>query len=437
MNGRNMLPDCDDDSAVSGPTRGTSAEEQRIIPSRLLDRFEQSRHLLDPGSSSRRVMLRIDRKELPEYRYDQSAEIRDSFNCAAVGLESAGLVRIEWARPNLMQCIILTVTKVDSAYLACGRVHPKVRASRFIDLVESHLCTVTCDWIRQWKHDVCQRAEQTYKLPAFCKESFDLLVLLLTALQVYDARRGEPISMRAFSIACYHDSKRFERDCRDEFLRVATRYCPDLQNDVSGQELNPREKLAILGIEVRPELLELCGNCTRITKNGCISLSAAGNCGLALPSTLVSSISSWDMSRIDVVTFIENKTNYDEYLLSEKADHELVIYHGGFLSPQNKRFLQGLSLSLAPRICVRFWADIDLGGFRMFSGLQTFFPGLQPYRMGADEIRRFAGQGLSRTEDYLRDCQEHLDRNDFPLFSECLAEILRLGVTVEQEVFLG
>ena len=38
-----------------------------MILSRLLDKYENSKHLLQPGVSTRRVMLRIDQKELPEY----------------------------------------------------------------------------------------------------------------------------------------------------------------------------------------------------------------------------------------------------------------------------------------------------------------------------------------------------------------------------------
>ena len=30
---------------------------------------------------------------------------------------------------------------------------------------------------------------------------------------------------------------------------------------------------------------------------------------------------------------------------------------------------------------IRFWADIDLGGFCMFENLQTVFPQLEPMRM--------------------------------------------------------
>ena len=55
------------------------------------------------------------------------------------------------------------------------------------------------------------------------------------------------------------------------------------------------------------------------------------------PSTLVSEIVDIELKNICCITFIENKTNYDEYLLAEKQPEELVVYHGGFLSPRKKK----------------------------------------------------------------------------------------------------
>ena len=52
--------------------------EQSVILSRLLDKFENSKHLSDPGTSHRRVMLRVEKKELPEYRYEDAARKNSS-----------------------------------------------------------------------------------------------------------------------------------------------------------------------------------------------------------------------------------------------------------------------------------------------------------------------------------------------------------------------
>ena len=61
--------------------------EQRTILNRLLDKYENSRHLHEPGASPRRVMLRVEKNDLTEYVY-QDADIRDAYNEAAKALEA-------------------------------------------------------------------------------------------------------------------------------------------------------------------------------------------------------------------------------------------------------------------------------------------------------------------------------------------------------------
>ena len=104
--------------------------ERRVILSRLLDKYESSKHLLQPGVSARRVMLRIDRKELPEYKYDEGSAIRDAYNNAAISLEKDGLVSVEWARPGRMSVIALNLPSLDEAY----------RRIRVISRMPSLLC---------------------------------------------------------------------------------------------------------------------------------------------------------------------------------------------------------------------------------------------------------------------------------------------------------
>ena len=54
-------------------------KEAQVILNRLLDKFENSKHLSEPNTSRRRVMLRIDKRELPEYQYED-AVVRDAYN---------------------------------------------------------------------------------------------------------------------------------------------------------------------------------------------------------------------------------------------------------------------------------------------------------------------------------------------------------------------
>ena len=89
-----------------------------IIINRLLEKYENSKHLSDPGVSNRRVMLRVgsSKKELPEYEYE-NASIRDSFNESARSLEQAGLISAEWVKGRpVLSCIVLNLDRVMDCY---------------------------------------------------------------------------------------------------------------------------------------------------------------------------------------------------------------------------------------------------------------------------------------------------------------------------------
>lgn len=100
-------------------------KEAQVILNRLLDKFENSKHLSEPNTSRRRVMLRIDKRELPEYQYED-AVVRDAYNIAARELEQQALVRLEWARKqSVLSCIVLDLERVAQCYECADRVHPQ------------------------------------------------------------------------------------------------------------------------------------------------------------------------------------------------------------------------------------------------------------------------------------------------------------------------
>jgi hypothetical protein len=414
--------------------------KQAIILSHLLDKYEKSKHLFEPDRSTRRVMLRIDKKELPEYHY-QDATVRDSYNQAAMALEQAGLVSIEWVKGRpVLSSIILNLGTVMQCYQQIDRIHPKELAITVERIITERLSSICTEWIIAWRDDVCAKAREKFQVPSFCKQDVAVLQELLTAFVVYDSLHHESITMRAFSSKCYHDTKYFERNIRCHFLRIALKYNVDLA-EVCEQgeqgEMGVREQLAYLGIYARPELYEISADCKINTAAGIINVAAATPYGLALPSTMVDSIVSIDLSKIHRVVFIENKTNYDEYILSELKCEELVVYHGGFLSPQKRKFFVKIAESIVPGTEVFFWADIDLGGFRMFSQLQSLVPGLLPMRMSGDDVAAHHHNGLTHSASYLEQLRTALNNGVYPLFKDAICEILKYGVTIEQETFFS
>jgi hypothetical protein len=376
------------------------------------------------------------KKEFPEYDYEDAA-IRDAYNAAALELEKQQLVQLEWVKGRpLLSTVVLNLNQVMQCYAMTGRVHPKVRAAHIASLVSDSLEGVAVPWIAAWREDICTEALEHLKVPSFCEEDDRLLKDLLRSFLEYTALSGS-VTMRAFSSKCFHDTKYFERNVREIFLRIARKYNMELNLACEEDALGERDQLALLGIYTRPELYELAGDCIIQTHRGNICIGVATPYGLAFPSTLIDAITGIDLKAIQCITFIENKTNYDEYLISERQPKELVIYHGGFLSPQKRKLFALIAAAASPRIKVQFWADIDMGGFQMFGHLQKLIPHLQPMRMSGVFVEKYHQNGLVRPEKYLSKLRTDMENETYPLFSDAIGEILKYGVTIEQEIFLN
>lgn len=407
-----------------------------VIVTRLLKKYEGSMHLTKAGISNRRVMLNISKKELPEYKYE-NADVRDSFNQEALFMEQQGMISLEWLKGRpVLSAVILNLDAVERCYEIIGKMPPQKYAESVASMIEERTVGVSTSWINEWSKDTCTAAKTLFRVPRCCKENLYFLSGLLDALTAYDELRGETTTMRAFSTRCYQDSKQFERMYRDEFIRIATQYNKELFEICQQQELGVRDKLAFLGIYARAELYELSGKCSVYTKSGAVDISPLYPLGIAFPSTLVEYTKGFCLEQIHKVIFIENKTNYDEYLLSEIEPDELVVYHGGFLSPKKRAFFKILAQSLSEKTKVLFWADIDLGGFQMFIHLQSIFPKLVPMRMGAKEVQKYEKIGLARSEEYLSHLADCLSESRYSVFYDAIHAILAYKVTIEQESFL-
>lgn len=400
----------------------------------LIESYERSKHLRDPGTSNRRVMLRVAKKELKGYEFE-SAQVRDMYNQAAVSLAEQGLITIVWSvQDKLISELILRLDAVEQSYTYLHRPHPKELAESAILQINQELSTVTTLWIQAWQSAICEWIAQHWKLPTIYKNS-DFFAGFLHLLTVYDKLQGSSVTLRGLSVQCYQNSKTLEQVYVDSFLSIARQYHPVLSQE-EYSSLGQRESLACLGVYARPELYELAGDITLQFSNGDVSFAPLLPVGGAVNSGCVANIEAIVTSNIKQVLFIENKTNYDEYLLVQNSTETLVVYHGGFISPIKGQFYRKLYNSLPPSIPIFLWSDIDLGGFRIFEQLQSIFPRLQPWGMDAKYIQQWAEHGLTHSDAYFATLQTALENQQYPLFSQQIEAILHHHVTIEQEVFL-
>lgn len=413
--------------------------EEKLILNRLLDKYEQSMHFGNPGHSKRRVLIKTTGNGLPEYDY-QNVNIRDAFNTSIHDLTVKEIIFAEWL-PGRKQLVVkeiwLNIDKLEMAYTMADRKPLHEIIKEYCSLLKVSAEHVNTAWIKTFLTAENEKLNSTNHLFGIYKKGYSHVIEILDAFQHVDLLDDVEITMRAFSIACYHDSKYFEKNIRDDFLTVARDYCPTLIELLGDHDLSDREQLACLGIYVRPEIFEFAGSLKIETDEGVCDYSPLSKFGCALTSTAVYGIQKLNLDNIHRIMFIENKTNYDEYIEKARRNDELVIFHGGFLSPQKKKFVYKIISSSLAYTEYLFWADIDLGGFRMFTQLKNLVPKLVPWRMGSAEVKRYATFGLKRNDRYIKELKCYLSFSDASLFSDTIETLLQYNITIEQEVMLN
>ena len=136
---------------------------------------------------------------------------------------------------------------------------------------------------------------------------------------------------------------------------------------------------------------------------------------------------------VHTVMTVENKANYENMPYREDT---LYIYCHGFFSPKELRFLSGLPGLLPAETRYLHWGDMDYGGIRIFRFIEkNLFPGLAPWRMGAeafeDALRLGAGVPLEA------DTRKKLEALDAGKLEDLKRAILRAGQVIEQEMLLA
>lgn len=410
-------------------------KEQEILAA-LLKKYENSSQLLQPGKSKRRIMLNIDKNDFPAYDFEKTA-VRDAYNAAAQALAAQKLISIEWLdKLPRMQKLILNLAQVEKAYDFAGREHPRERARKFCEQVNAALSDVQVEWIKCWQQSVISKAKAKYMLPAAWEEYGKQL---LRVLAEYARLDGAEITMRAFSIKCFCDSKRFEREFKERFLKIAATYNEQLKimlEDTDAEHSSWKAQLAYLGIHARPELYELSGKISLAFGGATLNLAAVYPQGLGLPDSQIDNITQIALSGIKRIIFIENKTNYAEFLQSERQETDLVLYHGGMLSAAKKKFFARIANAASADCVLLHWSDIDLGGMEMFTQLHEVIPRLQPWRMDLAAVEKYRERGLVRPEAYWGRVQTALAEHKYPEFQDVLQLLLQYRVTIEQESFL-
>lgn len=396
-----------------------------MVLNKLLDKYEER-----VQNSNRRVRIVCSRNEV-KIPNIESYEYQD-FRNDMLYLKTNGFIELDWVQKDyIINSIWLNLDNTEAAYHYLERESRTAKVTAAVKRIDTALKEVTTGWIYSYLTFSRDNILSMNKLTGIWNKDRIFLKDFLASLKNLDKLNGNAVSMRAFSIKTYGDSKKFEREIKQHIVPVIKKFEPDLLDD---EEISDRAVLAQVGIIMMPEVFEFCGNVKVHFTNGTVDFSPISK-GACISSESISDIISIDISETDRIIFIENKTNYTEYCLNNQTERELVVYHGGFYSPQRGEFFR--KLCVGTDIPVYFWGDIDYGGFKMFVRLKNnIIPTLQPLNMDIHSYNRYKSSGLKKNDDYIAKLKALAENSDYMLFNDVISAIADEKITVEQESFL-
>ena len=398
---------------------------ETLILDKLLDKYEDR-----VSTSNRRVRIVLNKNEVkvPNIESSEYIEFRENM----LRLKNKDFIDVDWERKDyVIKSVWLNLDNVDMVYHYLERPTRNSKAAVIINIIEKTLQKVTIKWIRNYLEAECDSILTKGKITGiWCKEK-NIIDDFLSAFESIDKLNGNVVSMRVFSIQTYGDSKKFQREIKQLIIPVIKRYEPNL---VDIEEISEREVLAQVGIIMMPEIFEFCGNVKIDFSGGEVDFSpiVKGSC---ISSECVSDICNVEIFDTDRIIFIENKTNYSEYCLNSRSERELVVYHGGFYSPQRGEFFR--KLCAETDIPVYFWGDIDYGGFKMYMRLKNnIISSIHPLNMDLFLYNSYKSKGLQKSDDYIIKLSTLKADEDYYEFFDVIDAIVAEKTTVEQEAFL-
>jgi len=408
-----------------------------VILNKLLDKYSRSKAFVTNTDFSRRVLLKCDKEDFPEYDYNDY-ETKTQYYNAVRELKKENVIdyTLRKGYEELIEEIWLNIQNAEAAYILANRESDIVKISAIMKLLEENLDNCQIEWGKNFIEESLQRFSIQKKLNSLWKNDYITITNLIKCIVNLPQDNSAGITVRAFSVKCYSNSKYFEREIIKLLIPIIKHFEPAIKELCNGgEELTDREVLSQVGIIMRNEIFEFCGDISVITESIPCDFSGLSG-GASVTSTAINNIKSIVIGKtVKRVFFIENKTNYDEYILKEKKIDELVIYHGGFYGPQKAKFYNLLKNAMREETKCEFWADIDLGGFLMFNRLKLIFENVQPFMMGVEDFYKYKNSGLTHHESYYIRL-EKLNDGRFSTFEDVIKCILKERLTVEQESML-
>jgi hypothetical protein len=421
-----------------------SSSCEHIVLNALLDIYERSDAFASARPPKRRVILalyapgRAGTRRFELYDIEDS-EQRTRVNRAVLRLASCGLVGFEWMRgerDHIISRVWLNYERLEDAYTTVDR-QPKAQAAQaFADQVAHAAAHARDPWAQTLFAETMASLAARRTPGRLLPSDFDEAATVILAVDWIQTHDFEELYERVFSLQALGDSKRFEREARAWLLRILRLVSKGACEE--GGEVSDDELLRRVGIVRYPERFDLSGD-VNITLGGVHVALGVFVPGASLTSVDVRTGNLTVASHVSRMLTIENKANYYDYLQQNRTDDELVVFHGGQLSPARRGFILELYQAL-PRGCeLLHWGDIDYGGFVMLDRLRTELGmAVKPYRMGILELEGAEGAATTATFDdaYAARLSLLLERVSLVDCHSTIRHMLKHRVRLEQEALI-
>ena len=425
-----------------------------LILNKLLDKYEKSSHYRETSMSNRRVIIKLgsrslDLKEYDIENYDKKMQIHSVVSL----LSEMNLIGYNWERAeegNILAEIWLSLENLDSAYREVGRIPKKDLVNDILSQIQQILSSSAIppidsdagSWILPALEEIYNSSKTSLSISSALPAEEMLARAFLKALNDLSQPNFSEISIRAFSLSCFHDSKYLEKNLLSRLLSFVRNRCPNFR-DIPAEEAVPEiELLEAVNLYRNPEIYEFCGAIQVVFQASqsntylTVDYGIFGR-GATLHSGSLNDVISMNASEISKVLFIENRTNYEDYIAGKRAADELVIYHGGFHNKKKANFFRFLVNAVPSTAKVYHWGDIDLGGMKIFIQIQKdIVPNLIPYKMDSQTLLAMKNYGISYSQAYRNQLLKAAAMSGFLQFSKLIQAMLETGLRLEQEAFL-
>ena len=404
----------------------------------LLDRYERSRGFKENRSQQRRIQLQMyggSKTDFPAYDIEDNSA-RMAINETAKELAEQGVIALEWMRGqegHILRRIALCPQALADAYHRSGRKPLADTAGQLEQRLRQVQQASSAQWVCRYLQEELDFLEKHRRpraaFPSEAAEQNDWLAVL----EMLGPRAPEqPLLERVFSLRCLGNSKAFEKHHRARLLGVLRKNLP-----LDTEEMSEEELLRQAGLEKYPEWFSFCGAVKLTWREGKVLDMAPLRDGVQISAADAPQAQISYAPQVRTLLFVENKANYFDTIRNHPFPERVVVFHGGYFSPQRGRFFQQLCRAAGPQVQLLHWGDIDCGGFQMDSRLRREIdPRIRPWRMDVEQLRAHRAQADSFSASYAAKLERLLQDPYLQDSREVLLYMLENHLRLEQEALL-